>query len=454
MSDRLGKASTFVVLGEGLAAGVGHFSLTEEIQPWSFPALVASQLGTLFHQPLMQAPGLGNAYDRQAPAIVPDLLQTTVRTDFPGAEHALNNFSVPGLTARDALKLRPRSPLVHRRDAKQTLVNFILGLPGLTEADGPRPTQLEAAQQRKPTLALVELGYYELLELCVKGYQHSGERMDLPDFEEDYDAILKGLAESKPTIVAATVPDPLHTAYFSTLPTAAKILRTEADFLRKQFDLQSDDRISVPGLIDIGFQLTARQITGTIEEGGVLSGAEAARISQAVARVNAAIRRAAAKHSALVYDLAGFLLRLALDGAKVGSRRLTHTFLDGLYLLNGVYPGRTGHALIANDLLIFLNRELGVLVEPVNIDAILEEDSNALAQLSSGEPATDQFLVPRTPADIPRMPPPDPSMINVFPPFDPTKFNLFPIQTIYPELDPSGKKLPCEPAKGIPAGGM
>ena len=453
MSRRPGSDSTFVVLGEGLAAGVGHFGLSEEIQPWSFPALMARQLGMECRQPLIEAPGLGNAGHRQAAAIVPDLLQTTVRKDFPETQ-ALNNLSIPGQTAHDALTLRPRAPLVHRRDAKQTLVNFILGLPGLTEAGGERPTQLEAARKRKPTFALVELGYYEILELCVHGYRRSDERMDLLTFPDDYDKILQGLTAAGASIVATTVPDPLDTAYFSTLEKAAAILRTEPDFLRQQYNLQADDLITVPGLVDIGFQLTARQITGTIEPGGVLSASGAARISQAVGRVNTTISQAAERHSAHLYDLGCFLKRVATGGARVGSRKLTSAFLGGFYLLNGVYPGRTGHALIANDLLTFLNRELGVIADPVDAAEVLGDDGNALAKLAEGPTATDAFLAPRTRAEIPRTPPPDPSLINVFPPYDPHKFNLFPIQTVYPELDPSGKKLKCVPARGIPAGGL
>ena len=454
MTQRFGKTSTFVVLGEGLAAGVGHFSLSEEIQPWSFAAQVAQQLGAPFHQPVLEAPGLGNAHERQMPAIVPDLLQTCVRKDFPGTNAPLDNLAVPGFTARDARTLRPRPPLVHRRDAKQTLVNFILGLPGLTEVDGALPTQLEAAVARKPDLALVELGYHELLELCVKGYLHSGERMDLPTFETDYEHIVSELAATGATIVVTTIPDPIDTAYCSTLSTAATILRTEPSFLRKHFNLRDDDLMTVPGLIDVGFQLTARQITGTIEAGGVLNGADAANISRAAARMNDTVRRVAARYSARVYDLGGFLRQVARDGASVGARRFSNRFLDGFYLLNGVYPGRTGHALIANDCIAFLNQELGTEADAIDVAEVLSDDGNALSRLSSGKTATDEFLVPRTRAEIPRMAPPDPALVNVFPPFDPDKFNLFPIQTVYPELDPKGTKKCCEPAKGIPAGGM
>jgi hypothetical protein len=453
MGKRLHNTSTLVVVGEGLAAGVGHFSLTEDVQPWSFPAQAARQLELRFHQAVMEAPGLGNVHHRQMPAIVPDLLQSSVRKDFPGDAFELNDLSVPGFTARDARTMTPRPPLVHRRDAKQTLVNFILGLPALTEKDGELLTQLEIAARRKPDVAVVELGYHELLELCVQGYQHSGDRMDLPTFEADYDEIVRTLAATGAAVVATTIPDPIHTAYFSTLATAATILRTEPAFLRKQYNLRDDDLITVPGLIDVGFQLTARQITGSIEDGGVMHAADASNISRAAARLNESVATVAARHSARVYDLGGFLAKVARDGITVGARRFTSRFLDGFYLLNGVYPGRTAHALIANDFIVFLNGEFGTSGAAVDVDEVLSDDGNALARLAPGATATEAFLVPRTRAEIPRMPPADPSLINVFPPFDPNKFNLFPIQTIYPELDPKGTKKCCEPAKGIPAGG-
>ena len=155
---------SFAVLGEGLAAGAGHFSLSDDVQPWSFPALVARQIGTRFHLPLFEPPGLGNVHHRQLPAIVPDLLQTSVRKDFPGSDQALNNFSIPGFTVHDALNSRPKSPLVHRDDAQQTLINFILGLPDLTEAEGALPTQVEAVCAGQPTLILVALGFHDVLE--------------------------------------------------------------------------------------------------------------------------------------------------------------------------------------------------------------------------------------------------------------------------------------------------
>ena len=73
------KINTFVTLGEGLAAGVSHFSLSDDVQAYSFPALVAERLGVKFSQPLIEPPGVGNVGFAEQPVIVPELLQTTGR---------------------------------------------------------------------------------------------------------------------------------------------------------------------------------------------------------------------------------------------------------------------------------------------------------------------------------------------------------------------------------------
>lgn len=50
----------FVVLGEGLAAGMANTGLSPVVQDKSFPAQMAQQMGTAFPQPLMQGPGVGD----------------------------------------------------------------------------------------------------------------------------------------------------------------------------------------------------------------------------------------------------------------------------------------------------------------------------------------------------------------------------------------------------------
>ena len=286
------NVKTFVVLGEGLAAGVSHFSLSEDVQPFSFPALVANQINpeasnqdspSYFAQPVMESPGVGNVGFAQQPAIVPELLQTTVVKNIFRDGAILNNLSVPGLSVNGALKRRPSAPLVQSDDANQTLLNLILGIPGLTEANGSLPTQVEYANSRKPDLVLIALGYQEALESLVDGHLHEGHATDLTSFAKDYAKLLKDVSKKGRKVVVCTIPNPLDTAYFSDLKTAAHILRTEVEFLREQYDLKADDLIDLRGLTEIGFEFTARQLSGTAPEGTILSASQAKTITSGIA---------------------------------------------------------------------------------------------------------------------------------------------------------------------------
>ncbi len=454
---RVLDTTTFVVLGEGLAAGAGHFSLSEDVQEWSFPAQAAKKLDCSFSQPVLESPGVGNIGFQHLPAIVPDLLQTSVLEEFT-QDGALDNLSVPGFGVADALGRRPKAPMVWTDDPQQTVTNLILGIPSLTTGDGKSPTQVEAAKARHPTLVLIALGYQEMLEPLVPGHIHAGRTSDLKAFEKHYRKILDEISSTDTTVVVATIPNPLDTAYFSSLETAARILRTEVSFLEAQYGLEADDLINLDGLIELGNEFLGRQISGQLAEGSVISRTEAKRISKAVAKLNTKIEALAAKKDALVFDLHDFLAKVARDGVEVGDRTLTADYLGGFYLLNGVYPGRTGHALIANEFLALLGRECGRRVGQVDVANVMRDDGNTLAKIADGGTFTDEYLVPRTEADMPPLPPPDPSFLNFVPPFDPNKFNIFPIQTTYPDtpFDFGGVKAmnKCVPAVGIPAGGF
>ena len=455
---RVLDTKTFVVLGEGLAAGVGHFSLTEDVQDWSFPALVAEKIGSSFEQPVLEAPGVGNVGFQPLPAVVPDLLQTSVLKDFPRDEADLGNLSVPGASVADALERRPQAPMVWTDDPQQTLTNLILGVPSLTRTGVKPPTQLEYAKARKPTLVLISLGYQEVLEPLVPGHIHGGRRSGLSGFEKHYRKLVDELSKAATTVVCATVPNPLDTAFFSDLETAAHILRTEVPFLKTQFGLATGDLLSLEALVEIGYQFLARQVSGKVPEGSVIAADEAERISAGIAALNAEIAALAARKQALVFDLHGYLARFAEDGAEVGGKKLTAGYLGGFYLLNGVYPGRTGHALIANELIALLSETFDRRFGEVDVAEVMKGDGNTLSKVADGGTFTDEYLEPRTAADMPPLPPGDPSALNFFPPFDPAKFNVFPIQTTFPDspFDFGGIKAinKCVPKVGIPAGGF
>src|SRR5882762_6836402 len=118
--------TNFVVMGEGLAAGMADFSLKDVYQEKSFPAQMAVQMNTAFPQPLIQGSGIGNAPGFPAmPVRAPGPGQGAVRKDFPPTLFIFN-LSVPGFRIEDAVGRRPAPPLVQQSDMLQTVTNLIL----------------------------------------------------------------------------------------------------------------------------------------------------------------------------------------------------------------------------------------------------------------------------------------------------------------------------------------
>lgn len=153
----------FLVLGEGLAAGMTHFGLIASYQEKSFPAQMALQMQTAFPQPLFQDPGVGAVLGYPAsPVAPPTYPQTRVRLFPPQSNTAdehptlfVFNLSVPNFRLDDSLSRRPVPPLV-QSDPQQTLINLILGFPSMIlTKDVPLWTQLDYARAMMPTFALV-----------------------------------------------------------------------------------------------------------------------------------------------------------------------------------------------------------------------------------------------------------------------------------------------------------
>jgi hypothetical protein len=346
---------SFVVIGEGLAAGMGDFALYDSTQKHSFPAQMARQMQTEFIQPLIQAPGLGGlAGFPEPPAVVPAVSQTTVFCDFPPARPC--NLSVPAFTLHDSLHLRISKPMVQRHNAKQTALNLLCGVVPLAYGEqGELPSQLQSALLRSPTLCIVELGYFEVLEAAI----HGGERLPaVSEFASHYERLVAELRAPGAEVIALAIPNPFDTAHFSSIETAARILRVDPSFLTSAYHLKPDDVLTLEALNEIGFQLFGRNI-GTLRESTVLAADFVRQIATRVCELNTALTDVCRRQRAQFFDLHALFSKIATQGTQVGSRTLTGDYLGGFYSLNGYYPGATGHAVIANGILSLLNQNYG-----------------------------------------------------------------------------------------------
>ena len=360
---------------------MADFALRDVYQDKSFPAQMARQMNTILPQPLIQTPGIGSAPGFTAlPPRLPTTLQGSVREPFPPYLFVFN-LSVPGYKLADSATRKPIAPLIQQRDLQQTVINFILGYPALIAGtDLPLWTQTEYAVQMKPTFVLVELGYYDVLDAAVK--DDATLLPDVATFKNSYANLLSSLQTSSPRIVVLNIPDPFDTAYFTTLDEATRLVGATPDVLESRYKLKHDDLLSPYGLMVVG-NLTLGNVIidnplfpglGAYLPGTVVSAATKQAVSSRVQALNDEIAGAASQAGAKVYDLKALFSRIKSQGLQVGSDTLTADFLGGFYSLDGYYPGQTGHALIANELLQLLNSTYGTSYATLDLSKVASSD--------------------------------------------------------------------------------
>jgi hypothetical protein len=401
--------TTFVVLGEGLAAGMANSGLSENVQRQSFPAQMAKQMNTAFPQPLIQGPGIGDVLGYQSlPVRAPTYPQGSVRVFPKKAEPDegeddeaptlfVFNLSVPNFRLEDSLTRRPISPLIHNDDSQQTAINLILGFPALIlERTVPLWTQFEYARRMAPTVALVELGYFDVLAAAVAA--NPNQVPDPAAFRASYRTIVQGLREGFVEVLVTTIPDPMDTAYFSTPASVARLTRVPESFIREFYGLGANDLITRNALSVIGNQFLRRDIR-PLPAGSVYPAAVGAEISNRVRALNTQIVEVAREQGATVYDLNALFRRLRTTGIRAGSATITGDYFGGFYSLDGYYPGAAGHALIANEILGLLNQTYGERFPLVDLGQIVQDDPVA-KYAPAREPEDAAYEVLRPPGRV------------------------------------------------------
>ena len=93
------------------------------------------------------------------------------------------------------------------------MTNLILGYPALILKNKPLWTQFEYARQMNPTLAMIELGYYDVLEAAATG--NLNRLPDVTAFRAGYETILKGLQDGGAEVIVTTIPEAKAVAQFT-----------------------------------------------------------------------------------------------------------------------------------------------------------------------------------------------------------------------------------------------
>ena len=364
-----------VVIGDGLAAGMGEFSLHAASQRASFAAQAARALGVPLATTFIEAPGVHAPAGFKAPRLsLPLRAQAAVFEAVPPPPPT--NLAVPGFRLRDALERRPSPPLVQPDDPTQTACNLILGLRDLVTGSEDSATQVERAARLEPELILICLGYQEALDAVVG--RHPGDCADadrLPGRHElraGYSRILDAVGrEARPVIF--TIPNPADTAYCCSITDAADTCCLEPEVLRTVYGLSDDQLVTIHGLNEIAFQAFAGT-PGPLPASAVIPMSIPIAVERRLGELNGELRSLASERGAAVCDLHGLFRWVAEVGVALRQRQLTGRYLGGFYGLNGIYPGAAGHAVIANALIGVLNASLGIDVPAIDVDAVAAAD--------------------------------------------------------------------------------
>jgi hypothetical protein len=195
--------SNFVAVGDSYGAGFESSSLNERHQPWSWPAVVARQLGyrlctpadtataDCFAQPLVSFPGIAKELLLQnittpSPVIAaPDgPLGNPLMLQFA---RPYNNLSIPGMTVGGLLTITGAEPPSANEPTPVTFGRFILRGLG---------TEVQQAVAQHPTFIAMWIGGNDYLNVMFSG--DPSTLTSAADFKTRYELVLDQLIAGAP----------------------------------------------------------------------------------------------------------------------------------------------------------------------------------------------------------------------------------------------------------------
>ncbi|HEV7237835.1 MAG TPA: SGNH/GDSL hydrolase family protein [Thermoanaerobaculia bacterium] len=375
--------SKLVALGDSYGAGVVASSLNERHQVWSWPAVIARQVGyttcqpnaaatdPCFAQPLVTFPGIGPelVLVNLTPTIAPAGGNgVPVMTTFG---RAYNNLAVPGATLAGLLGITGAEPPTPGEPTAVSYGRFILR---------GRGTQTAQALEQHPTFIVMWIGGNDALSTLFSGTP--GTLTPAADFGARYNAILSGLVAGAGNagIVVGNLPT-------QPLPYMLLIPRVVVNPATGQ-PVPGPDGNPIPLIGDLGngtvgplppgtfVLLHARSNLATgfglpnvppfsafpnagkpLPDSDTLTPAEFATILTRVNEYNAAIQAAASSRNIAVADIKGLFDRVyATGGLHVGPVTISPAPVTGGFFGNDFFHlTDLGYTLFANEYIKTIN---------------------------------------------------------------------------------------------------
>jgi len=375
--------TNYVALGDSLTAGFASGSLMNWYQDRSFPAVLAQQAGApVFEQPYISEPGVGPIFELVALAPTPIIAPVGLIPGQPtNAEYPYpyNNLGIPGADLYDMIFQTGDINNLLQGNFENVMFDIVL-------RNGIN-TALEQAIGLQPTFVTVWIGNNDVLGAVLSGTAIEGVTMTPVDiFAGLYSNTIGALyTNTSADIVLINLPYPTEIPFATTLDPWVDIpgvgrwylvadtgVLTDADLVT----LSAGDLIAQGYGLPGGPPLPDNLNIFTGEPGVVLRPDEVAAINAQVDAYNAAIAQAGAGFFSSVFD-ANALFSGIVSGQNVptyGGVSLTADFLlGGIFSYDGIHPQRIGYAVLADNLIQFINAEYGNTIPRVNMAEVLFE---------------------------------------------------------------------------------
>lgn len=411
----------FVALGDSYGAGVESGSLNMNHQVWSWPAVIARQVGltlcpvgavatdNCFAQPLVSFPGIGP--ELQLTSIIPSATivpaagsGTPLMTTFA---RPYNNLSIPGGTIGSTLVLTGGEPPQAGEPTPVSFSRFILRGQG---------TAVQQALALHPTFIAVWLGGNDYLNVAFSG--NPATMTSAADFKARYEALLDALVAGAPSagMVVGNLPVGV-VPYLRLIPPflvdPSTGLPVEVGGNRIFYIVKNADGTETPiaptTLIPLGTRAKLAQGYGlpaflkgvppfsslphvgeALSPDDVVTADEYAQIVARVAEYNAAITAAAAARQIPVADIAGLFNRVfSATGERLGPITVTAApVTGGFFSFDFFHLTDLGYLLFGDEFIKAINAGYGTEIPLASIEQLFANNGATFDQ--SSNPLTSQ----------------------------------------------------------------
>ncbi len=412
--------SRFVTIGNSITAGFLDGCWVEHGQRNDYGAIIANLAGADYQQPLIKEPGVGSAGlgPGKGCLVLASLVPTPTFTQKDsvlvplnlGLNRPYNNLAVPGYKIRDVTDTKSSA------DNGNPLTDVVLRGLG---------TALQQAAALKPTFVIVFIGNNDVLGAVLSGTAIEGITLTpmavaAPKLQTIFDTLKA--AQGTPSGVAITLPDPMLIPFVNAVsPVITVGGKTVTDPVTKgpmTYLSQKVEKVggvptgnlgpvaSIPATskltlyaadyIKTGYGIPCAVFTGagvpagdprrancdkplpddldpvSNRPGVVLYPDEVANIEDRIAALNDVINYLASTDGYAVYDANAFLSDFAQNGRSIAGISITADFLSGgFFSYDGIHPTSLGQALIARDLVAFLNAQFHANLPDVDLSPYL-----------------------------------------------------------------------------------